>query len=289
MTLTLLLTLATSTSFVIEPPACPPDWFDAEDLERMLLADTSSVGRVYVAVIVPRCEQPDLQVAVLRAGHTPRQADVSLADVPAELALRTVALTVGDLLDGAELAGPPTPFTPEVERAPPKKVPPPRFGVEAAGEVGAYPGVGTLLYGGGARVALRPGSLFLFALGARILTTRAEETFGSARLIHFSAEGLAGVRTDAVGFEWFAGAYVDAGWATLSGATGDHRRAILRAAAALAVRRVLPFGLDLGLELRPGATIRGARGVVGEQVSVAADGAFVDARVSVGYRLPFDP
>lgn len=284
MTLAVLLTLAASTSFVIEPPACPPDWFDAPALESMLLADTSSVGRVYVAVIVPRCERPELQVAVLRAGRPPRQADVSLDGVPEALALRTVALTVADLLDGAELAPPLEPIVPTTTELEPERTPA-SLRLEAAGELGVYPGITSVLYGANVRLDARPWSNLHTALGARWMTTRQEEAFGEARLTLVTAEAIVGVAADGAGFEWGAGAHVDGGWVGLTGATGRHRRAVLRAAIALSVRRALPYDLDLSVELRPGATIRGVRGVAGDAESVGADGAFVDVRFALGYRI----
>ncbi len=285
MILASLLTLAASTSFVIEPPACPPTWFDAPALEAMLLADTSSVGRVYVAVIVPDCDQPRLQVAVLRSGHAPRQADVALDGVSDALALRTVALTVGDLLDGSTLAPPVEPVVPNRATAPIDPAPLATLRIEAAGELGVYPGVASVLYGASARLDARPWSRLRVALGGRWMTARQREDFGDANLTLVAAEALVGVAADGAGFEWSAGAHVDGGWVALTGATGRHRRGLLRAALALGVRRALPFDLDVGVELRPGATIRGVRGVAGSEESVAADGAFVDVRVGLGYRI----
>lgn len=179
----LLWVTATPARFVIEPPGCPPGWFDAVALEDMLQADTSTTTRAYVAVLVGDCDaKDDLHFGVLRPGSAPEAGEVSLRGLPDGLRLRTLALSIAERLVAHPLEAPP--------RAPLRAVRPPepepearRWGLTARAQVLGGLSRGEPLagaWGGAANSTCCP--MCTWPVGLQAATARRSSAGGLARL-----------------------------------------------------------------------------------------------------------
>ena len=283
------------SSFVIEPPACPPAWFDGPTLERMLLADTSSVGRVYVAVVIPECETAprDVQVAVIQPSRPPRQTPVALGDVPDVLALRTLALAVGDLLQDRTIDPPlvpvaPPPPPPSAEVVAPKASTPVQIAVDAGAALVAHPGAGTTIFGARAGGAVALGALVL-PVGVSFATASRSIDRGDVAVRALALDLGIGVRLVRAQVTWGAGLVAEGGLVfvaatTPDGRTGRQTRYVLRAA--LALSAAIPFFAEswyVFADVRPGLSVRGVDVESDDERLLGLSGPFVGASVGVRY------
>ncbi len=208
--------------FVIDPPACAPQWLDATRLEGMLTADTSTQTKAYIALIVPDCTVPGtIEFTILRPGRAPEGGHVQLNDVPLSFRLRTFALTVAERLVLAPLARPPR--VPLRAEAPAKTKLPPRrdWSLIVRSKILAGLKRRETLAGLGLSIATRHRSLD-FAFGVSGAAGDRPLSEGSAQLwmadLHLTGAWVG----RGLGLTWSAGPQVGLGVAQINGqATGE--------------------------------------------------------------------
>ncbi len=203
--------------FVIDPPACAPQWLDTISLEQMLSADTSTTTKAYIALIIPDCSAPSaIEFTILRPGRAPEGGRAQLDDVPTSFKLRTLSLGVAERLVFVPLARPARRPLRSKRVVTPKPVRPRPWSLWARSKILAGLQRGEVIAGLSVGVGRRLGPVDLEA-EMMVATGRQDVAADAARLWLAEAQVSGLWLVQGLGATWRAGPQVGLGFGQVSG------------------------------------------------------------------------